>query len=783
METVCLHLDHCVRSQKKKSRKIWQALFPRCVRFARPRNSVFVVCIVAAMILISSLLDDNKPSTISEAAHSTFATSTPVIVLLCANRHGSKALIDDLTAAVASYNDLNPNLQTQAELVVDKDCPKARWKSIGTLLFERLTGKDGNFHPSYALLITDHDQYPLSLSSSTSLINTALAEIMLYGFPDILGAAAQVKDDPSLVLPGALPLPWAKVTPKTVSRNDDSEWWKTGRPHNTSIKLDPSVTGDGTLQSSTSSNSRQKFYRHAAYLSSPQNAVTIRPCFMLPRKQWTMRLLPSSTGFDCDAVGSSFLVNTDLITNFGGASGSSRQFYRNTVNLRRKVWSVASSASLDTGLLDFFITLKRARWGLAEHSIHDKEMGTGIAAATRPWFLVSSASSDSYGEAFAGTSPSFLDGIGVEWFSSLEMHRHGETLSIAADSLFISNNLEGGKEPSGDNHRSAEYIQLAPPLKRVSSTIRQRAMISVLSRRHDLREIEAPDGSVIHIGCSADQGRCPMNFVERGFSMPPCCRTKLRKLLLYMSHALTQRGVLHWIDFGTLIGAVRTSEGKHKVSGGKLLGHDYDADIVVDARQWNFVRAMQIEVVADGHILFEEQEGFSRFFFSAHNGVYVDLYAAQPARPSEVPSLKVVRDQMARDLKLRENGITGEHSGMSMWYLSAGKQDWFDSSYIFPLGQCLMEGELLPCPNRPKEFLEKWRANLYGGKRLWEQVSRKKYRGPRSESLRLRGHDTSMTEDMNGPQPMDFMDRKTKYSFVNWLKDVKRMLSRSAPLT
>ena len=119
-----------------------------------------------------------------------------------------------------------------------------------------------------------------------------------------------------------------------------------------------------------------------------------------------------------------------------------------------------------------------------------------------------------------------------------------------------------------------------------------------------------------------------MHYVERGFGMPPCCRAKLLKLLLYISRALAERDVVHWIDFGTLIGAVRTSVAGRKVTGGEILSHDYDADMVVDAQQWNVVRALRVQVAeSDGHVLFEEQEGFIRFFFSAHNGVYVDLYA------------------------------------------------------------------------------------------------------------------------------------------------------------
>ena len=160
-----------------------------------------------------------------------------------------------------------------------------------------------------------------------------------------------------------------------------------------------------------------------------------------------MRILPSSTGVDCDAVGSSFLLNVDVIqspSNTGGALG-----------LRRKVWLQTSSDSLDTGLIDFFITLKRARWrGFGKHQ-NSEILRTGIATATEPWFKVSADSAEKRGRAFEGTKPCILDGIGTEWFLAGEMHRHTAALPLTqlpldADSISTGDKvlLDGSRVPS-----------------------------------------------------------------------------------------------------------------------------------------------------------------------------------------------------------------------------------------------------------------------------------------------------------------------------------------------
>ncbi len=791
MESIRLQFDRMLRKLAKhaKNSGTWEKiLFCLCACLCA---STTMICFVFA------LDNDNKstiPLTLAEAAQTAFATSTPVVVLLCANRHGSLALKEQLRVAVDTYNllkrqesqtfdQMSTETAQASRLVVHSECASAQWDAIGKLLFEDalLPTSDRSKLPRYALLVTDHDQYPLSVRSPSTLIQNALADVLVQGQPDILGAAAAVEDS-SVVLRGAFAFTWAEVTAESAARNDDIEWWDTGRPFRakdmpaTRPRSDepsvPSVSRTRQshfhhLQQQQQKEEDEEDHLHSDQNSYPQtkfaaalNQSTLRPCFMLPRKEWTMRILPSTTGSDCDAVGSSFLVNIDVIVNMAGPA-----------SLRKKVWPRSSAASLDTGLIDFFVTLKRARWrGLrtADAEDYNKHVHrTGIAAAKVPWFSVSAASSENRGHAFEGTRPSILDGIGVEWFPSSAMHRHTDTLPMIPASTMthaVATNSNSVKDTVLlDGARPPREIP-----QRVPSTPRQRAMIAALSRRHDLREIEAPDGSVMHLGCAADEGRCPMHFVERGFAMPPCCRAKLRKLLLYISRALTERGVVHWIDFGTLIGAVRTSVAGLPVTGGELLSHDYDADIVVDARQWGVVRAMQAQVATvDGHVLFEEQEGFIRFFFSAHNGVYVDMYAAQAARPGEVPALQVVRDEMMRDAQ-SDAAATARFGGRGvsppmrqMWYLTAGKQDWFDASYVFPMGACVMEGETLPCPTRPREFLEKWRANLYGGKKVWSEVSRKLYKGP--DPAKLRG----------GPRPEDFMEGETRETFERWMRGLR----------
>ena len=138
--------------------------------------------------------------------------------------------------------------------------------------------------------------------------------------------------------------------------------------------------------------------------------------------------------------------------------------------------------------------------------------------------------------------------------------------------------------------------------------------LEAFRRCHAIRELVLSEGAVGWRGCGKTTPPCPFNlYVNRlGLNTAPCCREHMKEVSHYVAACLTDMGVVHWLEGGSLLGAVR--------EGGTLLDweDDIDMSVLLDGEvTWERLAAGLAERGArDGYVvdLFEKQ-GFVSISF------------------------------------------------------------------------------------------------------------------------------------------------------------------------
>jgi len=128
--------------------------------------------------------------------------------------------------------------------------------------------------------------------------------------------------------------------------------------------------------------------------------------------------------------------------------------------------------------------------------------------------------------------------------------------------------------------------------------------LAAFRRRHGIRELVLSKDTVKWRGCGKNTPPCPFNlYVNRlGLNTAPCCREHMKDLSYYVAASLNELGVTHWLEGGSLLGAVREN--------GALLEWEDDVDI---------------SVVLDDDMTWENlARGLAKC--GARDGYYVDLF-------------------------------------------------------------------------------------------------------------------------------------------------------------
>ena len=180
--------------------------------------------------------------------------------------------------------------------------------------------------------------------------------------------------------------------------------------------------------------------------------------------------------------------------------------------------------------------------------------------------------------------------------------------------------------------------------------------------------------------CSPATKRCDFWAWGEGNLRPACCTAHLLELTGFVHELLERRGIVHWLDYGTLLGAVRE---------GELIPWDEDVDFGILATDVAAVRELKPEIEAAGHRLDDSwYPHVLRIQLSRANTIHVDLFVWEE------------RDGLLM------------HRADSTWDWP-GMQDRvaFSPAHLQPTEEVVLAGRPYPAPSPPHEFL---RLHRYG---------------------------------------------------------------------
>lgn len=118
-------------------------------------------------------------------------------------------------------------------------------------------------------------------------------------------------------------------------------------------------------------------------------------------------------------------------------------------------------------------------------------------------------------------------------------------------------------------------------------------------------------------GCTLESRRCEFWAQGGDYVRPPCCTQHLKDLLFFTHDLLERHGIPHWLDFGALLGAVRS---------GELIAWDADVDFGVWIEDAGRISALESEIARAGHLLDMSQPHAWRILLSPTNTQHADMF-------------------------------------------------------------------------------------------------------------------------------------------------------------
>ncbi len=226
--------------------------------------------------------------------------------------------------------------------------------------------------------------------------------------------------------------------------------------------------------------------------------------------------------------------------------------------------------------------------------------------------------------------------------------------------------------------------------------------IEGFAKQHGIRELKISPADTQWYGCSKNTLPCPFNLYTNrlGLNTAPCCREHMKDLAYFVSSCLVEMGTVHWLEGGTLLGAVREN--------GNLLAWEDDVDIsfLLDERStWDsIVKGISDRGKHHGYFVeISEEMGYL--------GVSFDRPRPWPFRWERYRMRGEIRLDLVAYRRAVSHGKSVLERRARKGVLPMTESGWhgMPEEIVLPTSTIRFLDDDIPCPNQPQSYLR----NLY----------------------------------------------------------------------
>ena len=251
------------------------------------------------------------------------------------------------------------------------------------------------------------------------------------------------------------------------------------------------------------------------------------------------------------------------------------------------------------------------------------------------------------------------------------------------------------------NHRRRLYPIVGHDLSVLKT--QAKGDIKDFARQHGIHELVFSEGTVNWRGCSKETLPCPYNLYVNhlGLNTAPCCREHMAHLCHYVAACLRDMGAVHWLEGGTLLGAVREN--------GRLLAWEDDVDISVALED-----QITFDSIAAGLMACAKRDGYYVDVFKKKRHIAISYN--RPGRWTLSWERNRMRGDIRLDIAVYEHTVSYGKPVLERKFCKGAMPLTEFGGYgvareiVLPTSTIAFLGRDISCPNKPSEYLH----SLYG---------------------------------------------------------------------